>query len=132
MLKQEGTDAVKAAEEVEVVDNDNSKVGTETPNPEVKEVTLSESNEVKETADRENQIEDLDQYLDILMTDQTMTVAKAVKSGDVVVLVPCPHRDHKVSLAEGKGFFIMDLVDLVRKTRDTQLEYADNSDHLVG
>ena len=29
-------------------------------------------------------------------------------------------------------FFIMDLADLVRKTRDTQLEYADNSEHLTG
>ena len=48
------------------------------------------------------------------------------------MLLPCPHRDHKVSLAEGKGFFIMDLADLVRKTRDTQIEYADNSEHLVG
>ena len=91
-------------------------------------MTLSESNEVKETADREaalalsgghlgkppqevarlaqvalDQMEDLDSYLDIFMNDQTMTVAKALKSGDVVVIVPCPHGDHKVCLAEGKG-----------------------------
>ena len=49
--------------------------------------------------------------------------------GLVVVLVPCPHMDHKVDLADAKGVFIMDLADLVRKTRDTQLEYADNSEH---
>ena len=95
-------------------------------------MTLSESDEVKDNADRGNQIEDLDQYLDILMTDQTMSVAKAVKAGDVVVLVPCPHMDHKVDLADAKGFFIMDLADLVRKTKDIQLEYADNSEHLTG
>ena len=59
-----------------------------------------------------------------------MTVAKAVKSGDVVVIVPCPHGDHKVCLAEGKGFFIM--AYLARKTRDLQLEFADNTVDMTG
>ena len=126
-----GTESAKSEDEMEVVDKDNSKVGAN-PTLEVNKVTLSESDEVQEIADSGNQIEDLDQYLDILMMDQTMSVAKAVKAGDVVVLVPCPYMDHKVDLADAKGVFIMDLADLVRKTRDTQLEYADNSEHLTG
>ena len=79
-----------------------------------------------------DQMEDLDTYLDLVMMDQTMSIAKAKKSGDVVVLVPCPHEDHKVCLTEGKGFFIMDLADLARKTRDGHLEFADNSKDMCG
>ena len=93
-----------------------------------KVVTLCESNEVKDTADREaamalsgghlgkppkevarlaqvalDQMDDLDSYLDLVMIDQTMTIAKAKKSGDVVVLVPCLHEDHTVCLVD-KGW----------------------------
>ena len=103
-----------ANDAAKVADNVVAKVGNENPNlheipvepmiTDDKDVTLSESNEVKETADREaalalsgghlgkspqemarlahvalDQMEDLDQYLDIFMADQTMTVAKAVK-----------------------------------------------------
>ena len=40
--------------------------------------------------------------------------------------------DHKVDLVDTKGVFILDLADLVSKTMDTQLEFADNSEHLTG
>ena len=79
-----------------------------------------------------DQMEDLDSYLDLFMTDQTMSIAKAMKSGDVVVIVPCPHGDHTVCLAEGKGFFIVDMADLARKTMDHQLEFADNTVDMTG
>ena len=35
-------------------------------------------------------------------------------------------------LVEGKGFFMVDLADLARKTRDGQLEFADNSVDMGG
>ena len=120
-------------------------------------MTLCESTKVKDTAEREaamalsgehlgkspkevarlaqvalDQMDDLDSYLDLVMIDQTMSIAKAKKSGDVVVLVPCPHEDHTVCLAEDKGFFIVDLADLARKTRDLQLEFADNTVDMAG
>jgi hypothetical protein len=130
------------AEAAKAVDKDVAEAGKENldlqESPEElmttgdKVVTLSESNEVKDIADREaamalsgghlgkspqevarlaqvalDQMEDLDSYLDLFMTDQTMSIAKAKKSGDVVVIVPCPHGDHTVCLAEGKGFFIV-------------------------
>ena len=50
-----------------------------------------------------------------------MSVAKAMKGGDVVLLVPCPHMDHKVNLKDIKGFFMVDLADMARKTKDNQL-----------
>jgi hypothetical protein len=90
-------------------------------------VTLSESNEVKDIDEKEaamalsgdvnekspqevarlaqaalDQMEDFDTFLDLVMMDHTMSIAKAKKSGDVVVLVPFPHEDHKVCLTEGK------------------------------
>ena len=37
----------------------------------------------------------------------------------MVVLVACPHEDHKVCLTAGSGFF---MIDLANKTRDGQLE----------
>ena len=141
--KMESSQEEEALNAAKVADKVGTEVGTENPNPneipvehmttDDNGVTLSESNEVKEIADKEaalalsrgghlgksvqevarlsqvalNMMEDLDPYLDIFMADQTMTIAGAVKSGDVVVIIPCPHGDHKVCLAEGVGFFIM-------------------------
>ena len=39
-----------------------------------------------------------------------MSVAKAMKGGDVVLLIPCPHMDHKVNLKDMKGFFDLKLI----------------------
>ena len=55
-----------------------------------------------------------------------------MKAGDVVILVPCPRVDHKVNLKDIKGFFMLDLADMARKTKDKQLEFADNSDLATG
>jgi hypothetical protein len=77
-------------------------------------------------------MDDLDTYLDLVMIDETMSIAKAKKAGDVVALVVCPHEDHKVCLTEGSGSFMIDLAYIARKTRDCQLEFADNSKDMGG
>ena len=77
-------------------------------------------------------MDDLDTYLDLVMIDQTMSIAKTKKAGDVVVLVACPHEDQKVCLTDGSGFFMIDLANIARKTRDGQLEFADNSKDMGG
>ena len=55
--------------------------------------------------------------LDMMMIDQTMTIAKAKKAGDMVAIIACPHDDHKVDLTTGRGFFQIDLADVARKPR---------------
>ena len=85
-----GTDNVKSGDEMEVAENNNHEVGKSNPTNDDEELTLNESDEVKGDTDDGNLSGDLDQYLEILMTDNTMSVAKAMKEGDVVVLVPCP------------------------------------------
>ena len=76
--------------------------------------------------------EDLDQYLEVLMLDSTMTVVKAMKGGDVVLIVPCPHMDHKVNLNKGEGFFMVDLAEKARITKEKQLELADYCNEMTG
>ena len=127
-----GADTVKPEDEMEVTGNINQKVGNTNPTNEDEKLTLNESEEVKGGTDEVNLSGDLDQYLEILMMDNTMSVAKAMKGGDVVLLVPCPHMDHKVNLKDLKGFFMIDLADMARKTKDKQLEFADNSDLATG
>ena len=36
-------------------------------------------------------LDDLDGYLDMMMMDQTMSIAKAKKGGDLVAIVECPN-----------------------------------------
>ena len=123
-----GADTVKPEDEMEVAGNINQEVGNSNPTNEDEELTLNESDEVKGVTDDGNLSGVLDQYLEILMTDNTMSVVKAMKAGDVVVLIPCPHMDHKVNLKDIKGFFMVDLADMARKTKEKQLEFTDNSD----
>ena len=99
-----GADNVKPSEEMEDTGNTHQVVGIK-PTKEDEDMTLQESNEVKDGKDDGDHNGDLDQYLDVLMLDSTMSVAKAMKGGDVVLMVPCPHMDHKVNLKEVSGFF---------------------------
>ena len=77
-------------------------------------------------------MEDLDNYLDLIMIDQTMTIAKAKKARDMVALIACPHDDHNVDLAAGRGFFMIDLADLARKTMDGQSTFANYTKDMNG
>ena len=43
-----------------------------------------------------DELVDLDNYLDTLMLDMTMSIAKVKKGGDLVAIVECPHDEHKV------------------------------------
>ena len=79
-----GADTVKPEDEMEVAGNINQEVGNINPTNEDEKLTLNESEEVKGGTDEGNLSGDLDQYLEILMTDNTMSVAKAMKAGDVV------------------------------------------------
>ena len=166
--KMESSQEEEALNAAKVADKIVTEVGTENPDlieipveqmtTDDNAVTLSESDEAKDIAEKEaaealtrganqgksvkevarlsqvalDMMENLDPYLDVFMLDQTMTIAGAVKSGDVVVIIPCPHGDHKVCLAEGVGFFIIDMADLARKTRDVQLQFADNAADMTG
>ena len=75
---------------------------------------------------------DLDNYLDTIMLDMTMSIAKAKKGGDLVAIVECPHDEHKVDLYKGEGFFLIDAADVARKTLEGMLAYADNTQDVVG
>ena len=61
-----------------------------------------------------------------------MTVVKAMKGGDVVFIVPCPHMDHKVNLNKGQGFFMVDLAEKARITKEKQLELEDYCNEMTG
>ena len=52
----------------------------------------------EEVADVFDELVDLDNYLDTIMLDMTMVIAKAKKAGDLVAIIACPHGDHKVDL----------------------------------
>ena len=56
----------------------------------------------EEVAELFNGLEDLDKYLDTLMLDMTMSIAKAKKGGDLFAIVECPHDEHKVDLTTGR------------------------------
>ena len=99
-----GTDNVKPTEQMDEAGNTHQEVGI-TPNKEDKDMTLQESNEAKDGKVDDDHDGDLDQYLDVLMMDSTMSIVKAMKGGDVVLMVPCPHMDHKVNLNKVQGFF---------------------------
>ena len=147
----EGIDSTKDEEEMDVNDS-TPKVGDDKVKPtdkldepgiksqEVssvelsgdKELALDEFFESNEGNDNDEKGEDLEQYLDVLMMDSTMSVVKAMKCGDLVLIVPCPNKDHKVNLNEGKGFFMVDLAEKARITLDKQLELADFCHELIG
>jgi hypothetical protein len=61
-----------------------------------------------------------------------MTMAKAKKAWDLSALIACPHDDHKVDLAPGSGFFMIDLADPARKTMDEQSTFADDTKDMNG
>ena len=46
-----------------------------------------------EARDKVVSLDDLDGYLDMIMLDQTMSIAKAKKGGDLVAIVECPCED---------------------------------------
>jgi hypothetical protein len=50
-----------------------------------------------------DQMEDLDTFLDLVMIDQAMSIAKAKKAGDVVVLVACHMRITKYVSLKAAG-----------------------------
>ena len=77
-------------------------------------------------------LDDLDGYLDTMMMDQTMSIAKAKKGGDLVAIVECPNDDHNVDLNVGRGFFLIDCADVARKTLEGMLKYADDTQDVVG
>ena len=77
-------------------------------------------------------LDDLDGYLDMMMMDQTMSIAKAKKGGDLVAIVECPTDDHPVDLITGRGFFLIDCADVARKTMEGMLKYADETQDVVG
>ena len=77
------------------------------------EIADSEDTENKDTAEEVKadlyaNLVDLDNYLDTIMLDMTMIIAKAKKGGDLVAIVECPHDEHKVDLFKGEGFFLID------------------------
>jgi hypothetical protein len=95
---QENTEEVKAPDEKEEV------VTFFSESNEVNDTAMGISGDHKEKSPQEvarlahvalDQMEDLDTYLDLVMMDQTMSITKAKKSWDMVVLVPCPHEKDK-------------------------------------
>ena len=126
-----GADYVKPIEQIEETGNLNQEVGIGDYNDD-KDMTLDSLFEENEGKIDDERGEDLDQYLEVLMLDSTMTVVKAMKGGDVVLIVPCPHMDHKVNLNKGQGFFMLDLAEKARITKEKQLELADYCNEMTG
>ena len=77
-------------------------------------------------------MDDLDGYLDLIMCDQTMSIARAKKGGDLVAVIECPDEDHKIDLIKNEGFFLIDLASLARRTMEGMLKYADENQFTVG
>ena len=77
-------------------------------------------------------MDDLDGYLDVVMCDQTMSIARAKKGGDLVAVIECPNDDHKIDLIKNKGFFLIDLANLARRTMEGMLKYADEIQFVIG
>jgi hypothetical protein len=85
-----------------------------------------------EAREKFDSIDDLDGYLDVVMLDQTMSIARAKKGGDLVAVIECPCEDHKIDLIKGEGFFLIDLADMARRTMDGMLKYADEIQLVTG
>ena len=90
-----------------------------------KEVTSEEEEEEAEEPG-------LDEYLDNIMVDMTMSHVKAKKAGDLVAIVVCSDESHKVDLKAGTGFFLIACADLARKTAEGMLAYADSTQDIQG
>ena len=97
----------------------------------VPEVSLQEKvhatgNQVtSEVEEEESDDEEEEDDLDTMMIDMTISIAKAKKAGDLVSIIACPHEDHKVDLKVGRGFFLIDVADIARKTLEGILCIAD-------
>ena len=136
--------AVKAtAEEMSLQEtvNVDTKEANETPETEahkevIKKALSEEELAAKAIGDAARHavasLEDLDGYLDMMMMDQNMSIAKAKKGGDLVAIVECPCDDHPVDLIKGEGFFLIDCADVARKTMEGMLKYADETQDVVG
>jgi hypothetical protein len=100
-------------------------------NPEIEEILADQI--IGDNARKDvDEMDDLDAYLDLIMCDQTMSIARAKKGGDLVAVVECPDEDHKVDLIKNEGFFLIDLASLARKTMDGMLKFADEIQFTVG
>ena len=121
----EGTDNNKEDEVMEVT----QKVGDVNDKP---TENMDEGIDALLESKEGEKVDDLEKYLEVLMMDSTMSIAKAKKCGDLVLIVPCPNRDHKANLPEGTGFFMLDLAEKARLTLDKQQELADFCHELYG
>ena len=90
-----------------------------------KEVTSEEEEEEAEEPG-------LEQYLDNIMVDMTMSHCKAKKSGDIVAIVVCPDESHKFDLEACTGFFLIDAADLSKNTAEGMMAYADSTQDIQG
>jgi hypothetical protein len=106
---QERTDNAKDPPETEAApesdDEESKRVEIKRTPQEVSEIALKAL---------EN-MEYLDNDLDTMMMDQTMSIVKAKQAGDMVAIIECPYDGHKVDLTTGRGFFQIDLADVARK-----------------
>ena len=60
-------------------------------NPEIEIVEIPTDQVVGNKARKDDdEMDDLDSYLDLIMCDQTMSIARAKKGGDLVCVVECP------------------------------------------
>ena len=66
-------------------------------NPEIEEILADQIIGDNARKDVDN-MDDLDGYLDVVMCDQTMSIARAKKGGDLVAVIECPDEDHKIDL----------------------------------
>ena len=73
-------------------------------------------------------MDDLDNYLDTMMMDQTMSIAKAKKAGDLVAIIMII----KWTSPQAGFFPQIDVDDVARKTMQGMLTFADETNDMTG
>ena len=86
----------------------------------------------EEENDNDEEEDVLDRYLNTMMIVMTMSLVKAKKACDLGAIIACPQDDHKVDLKVGKGFFLIDVADIARKTMEGMLGFAYSTRDIQG
>ena len=107
------------------------------PKASLQETILATGNQVtsdveEEENDNDEEEDVLDRYLNTMMIVMTMSLVKAKKACDLGAIIACPQDDHKVDLKVGKGFFLIDVANIARKTTEGMLGFADSKQDIQG
>ena len=97
---------VDESEAVDMIDNSVDEVGKVAQETKNKDSVANTGNKEVTSEEEEEEAEEpgLDEYLDNIMVDMTMSHVKAKMAGDLVAIVVCSDESLKVDLKVGNGF----------------------------